>query len=140
MIKAIKGETYSRSASVKDGIVTINQVSQLKDGNHYFPVKIDMTDVDGDEALIHAAYNILIQIIRPRALKNHNSTELNEAKVYKPGDYPATKGGGGISKDEANTRFLESLGIDRKRAEYLVSHPDELQGLIGEVTKKTNNK
>lgn len=135
MIKALKGEKYSRTASVKDGVVTIKHVSQLADGNHYMTTKVDMSNLDGDEVLRHAAYNVLIQILRPRALKPFKSNEIDETKIYDPTDYPA-KRGGGIDKREASIRTLESIGLNREQAEMVLDNPSKAKEVLVKIVNK----
>jgi len=124
MIKTLDGEKYPRTSSIKDNVVTIKHVTALKDGKHYMVSHIDMSNMDGDEVMKHAAMNVLIQILRPRAFKPFKSNEIDETKVYDPTDYPAQRGGG-IDKHEAAIRVLESLGFNRDQAELALRTPKE---------------
>lgn len=135
MEKALTGEVdgkkaaYPRTASIKDNVVTIKHVTQLLDGKHYMTTRVDLSGEDGDDIMVNAAYNYLIQDLRPRALKPHKSTDIDENRTYRPCDYPAT-GGAGIDKRERIIRFFmdteDGMGLDREDAEYAVDHPSEI--------------
>jgi len=147
MEKALTGEVdgkkaaYPRTASIKDNVVTIKHVTKLLDGNHYMTTRVDLSGEDGDDIMVNAAYNYLIQDLRPRALKPHKSTDIDESKPLRPCDYPAT-GGAGIDKRERSIRVLTEIGVERERAEYLIDHPDEIKFALDEsavVTKSRKN-
>lgn len=131
MEKVIKGESYPRTASVdvEAMIVTIKHVSRLVDGDHYLTTKIGLKGEGMDDILKNAGYNYLIQVVRTRALKPHKASEVDETKVYRPCDYPAT-GGAGVDKRERSIRVLTEIGVERKRAEYLIDHPDKIKSAL----------
>ena len=143
MEKVIKGESYPRTASVdvKTKIVTIKHVSRLVDGDHYLTTKVGLDGEDEADILKNGAYNYLIQDIRTRALKPYKSTDIDEDKVYRPCDYPAT-GGAGIDKRERSIRVLTEIGVERERAEYLIDHPDKIKSALDEtvILRKKNDK
>ena len=123
MEKAIQGVTYPRTASVTGDVVTIKHVTKLADGKHYMTTKIDLSGENADEIKKNAAYNMLIQVIRPRALKPNKSTEIDETKTLRPCDYPAS-GGAGIDKHERRVRdLMDIMGITREQTEKALSDP-----------------
>lgn len=123
MEKALQGTTYPRTAKVVGDTVTISHVTQLKDGKHYMKTIIDLSGEDEDTIKVNAAYNLLIQVLRPRALKPFKSTDIDETKPLRPCDYPAS-GGGGVDKHERRVRdLMDIMGIDRAMAEKALSDP-----------------
>lgn len=145
MEKALTGEVdgkkaaYPRTASIKDNVVTIKHVTKLADGNHYMTTKVDLSGEDGDDIMVNAAYNYLIQVIRTRALKPHKSTDIDETKVYRPCDYPAT-GGAGIDARERNIRFMmdeeKGMGMSREDAEFFADNKATLKAEWDKRNKK----
>lgn len=139
MEKVLEGTTYNRSMSIIGSVVTIKHVSRLKDGDHYMTTKLDLEKMDGDDMVKHAAMNILIQIIRPRYLKQLASKGIDETKVIDPLDYPATRGGG-INKREASIRTLmDVLKFSQADAELAVDHPEKTEEILKSRVKLRKN-
>ena len=130
MEKWVQGVTYARTASVTGDVVTINHVSLLKDGKHYMQTKVNLANLSKDELKRHAAYNVLIQVIRPRALKPFKSTQIDEAKVLDPCDYPGGHGGGKTTRETIVTWLTEVLGIKNELAEKWADDPKALEAII----------
>lgn len=139
MEQYMKGETYNRSMSIVDSIVTINHVSDVKDGKHYMQTKLDLGDMDGDSIVKHAAMNILIQIIRPRYLKLKKSVDIDESIVHNPLDYPAAKGGG-INKREMKIQAYIDVGFSKEDAFYAADHPEAAKKALNGRVKLRKNK
>lgn len=139
MEKVLTGTTYNRSMSIVDNVVTINHVSRLKDGDHYMSTKLDLTNMDTGDMVKHAAMNILIQIIRPRYLKQRISSQIDETKVLDPMEFPAVRGGG-INKREASIRTLMELGFSKEDAEYAIDNPEKAkQALSSRIKLRKGN-
>ena len=130
MEKWQQGVTYARTASVTGKVVTIKHVTLLKDGKYYMTTKVDLAMESEEDILRNAAYNYLIQDIRPRALKLHKSTEVDESKAYKPSDYPAGRGGGKTTRETIVTWLTEVLGIKNELAEKWADDPKALEAVI----------
>ena len=124
--------------SIVGSIVTINHVSRLKDGDHYMTTKLDLANIDGDDMVKHAAMNILIQIIRPRYLKQLTSKGIDETKVIDPMDYPATRGGG-INKRDASIKTLVDLGFSQDDAERAIDNPEKAMEILKDRIKLRKN-
>ena len=135
MEKVLTGVTYPRTAKVVGDVVTIKHVTQLKDGKYYMSTPIDLAGEELTEIKRNAAYNYLIQVLRPRTLKTKKSTEIDEAKVLRPCDFPAS-GGVGIDKTERRVRdLMDIMGIDRAMAEKAIANPEKYL-----VLRKNDNK
>jgi hypothetical protein len=123
--KVLKGEKYPRTFSVEGNIVWMSQVTELKDGDHYFKFGMNMEHMDGDQVLKHAAKDVNIVVLRPRVFKIKTSAEVAQLPlIIDPMEYPAQRGGG-IDKHEAAIRVLESLGFNRDQAELALRTPKE---------------
>ena len=138
MEKWIEGNTYARTVLVQDDIVLIKHVTLLKDGKHYMTTRIDLSNESDDDIKVNAAYNMLIQVIRPRALKPHKSTEIDEMKDFRPCDYPGN--GGGLTTEERNVRFLKEIGLDDERVKKIMAKPEGLAEAINRALAELNNK
>ena len=138
MEKWTKGMECPRTVTVDDDIVIIKHVTQLKDGKFYMTTRVDLSDETDRDIKINAAYNMLIQDLRPRALKPYKSTEIDETKDYKPCDYPGN--GGGLTTEERNVRFLKEIGLDDERVKKVMAKPEGLAEAINRALAELNNK
>ena len=138
MERWIKDESYPRTVKVEGDTVIIDHVTLLKDGKHYMSTRVDMSDETIESKKINAAYNYLIQVIRPRALKKCRSSEIKEGHNYKPSDYPAN--GGGLTTEERNVKFLREIGLDDERVKKVMSKPEGLAEAINRALAELNNK
>ena len=138
MEQYVKGNSYMRSMSLVEKIVTINHVSDVKDGKHYMQTKIDLKNMDNDLIYKHAAMNILIQIIRTRYLKLRTSKQIDETIVHDPTKYPAAKGGG-VNKREMSIRTLMELGFSKSDAEFAIDNPEKAKQALKGRTKLRKN-
>ena len=138
MEKWIKDMKCPRTVTVEDDIVTIKHVTQLKDGKFYMTTRVDLGSESSEDIMVNAAYNMLIQDLRPRALKTHKSTEIDESKALRPIDYPGN-GGGGLTTEERNVRFLKEIGLDDDRVRKVMSKPEGLAEAINKALEALNN-
>ena len=121
MDKWIEGHKYPRTVKIIGRTVEIKHVTQLKDGKFYMTTKVDLSGETNDEIKVNAAYNMLIQDLRPRALKPHRSTEIDEGKALRPIDYPGN--GGGVSHRDVIVKFLVKGGMTQAEAEAVADNP-----------------
>ena len=133
-----KGMECPRTVVIEDDVVSIKHVTKLKDGKFYMTTRVDLSGETSDSIMINAAYNMLIQDLRPRALKVHKSTEIDESKNYKPCDYPGN--GGGLTTEERNVKFLKEIGLDDDRVKRIMSKPEGLADAINKALDVLNNK
>ena len=139
MEKWIKGMKCPRTVVVDDDVVSIKHVTQLKDGKFYMTTLVDLLDETSESIMINAAYNMLIQDLRPRALKPRKSTEIDERKALKPCDFPGN-GGGGLTTEQRNVKFLKEIGLDDDRVRKVMSKPEGLAEAINRALAELNNK
>lgn len=138
MEKWTKGMKCPRTVTVAGDMVTIKHVTQLKDGKFYMKTRVDLSMEKQDDIKINAAYNYLIQDLRPRALKSHKSTDIDENKAYRPIDYPAN--GGGLTTEERNVKFLKDIGLDDERVKKIMARPEGLAEAINKALEALNSK
>jgi len=139
MEKWHKDGVFPKSATVDGDVVTIKHVTQVKDGKHYMATRIDLSSETPDSIKTNAAYNYLIQVIRPRVLKVRNSKAINENLNLKPCDYPGN-GGGGLTTEQRNVKFLKEIGLDDDRVRKVMSKPEGLAEAINKALEALNNK
>lgn len=141
MKKWTKGMKCPRTVVITDDVVIIRHVTQLKDGKFYMATKVDLSDETPDNIKVNAAYNMLIQDLRPRALKPHKSTEIDETENLKPCDYPGN--GGGLTTEERNVKFLKEIGLDDDRVRKIMSKPkglaEAINKALADLTEKPEN-
>lgn len=128
MEKWTKGMKCPRSVVVQGQVVKIKHVTQLKDGKYYMTTIVDLSGESGNDIMINAAYNMLIQDLRPRALKPLKSTEIDETKHLKPCDYPGN--GGGVSHRDVIIRFLTEGGMTKAEAEKVADNPKGVETIL----------
>lgn len=124
-----KGMNCPRTVTVEDDIVMIKHVTQLKDGKFYMTTRVDLGSETSENIMVNAAYNMLIQDLRPRALKPHKSTEIDEDAALCPCDYPGN-GGGGISHREVIVKFLTDGGMTKAEAEQVADNPKGVETVL----------
>uniref|UniRef100_A0A6M3LKA1 Uncharacterized protein n=1 Tax=viral metagenome TaxID=1070528 RepID=A0A6M3LKA1_9ZZZZ len=142
MEKYIQGNTYARTAKVdvNTKTITIHHVTDLKDGKHYMKSVICLDKEGMEHLLVNAAYNDLIQVFRPRALKLLKSTQIDENKVLRPSDYPAGKGGGISAFEQRKQAFME-VGFEEKEAELMAAgNQDAIEKAHATIIRRRNGK
>ena len=133
MERWLKGMNCPRTVVVTDDIVVIKHVTQLKDGKFYMTTRVDLSGETSEDIMVNAAYNMLIQDLRPRALKPYRSTEIDETRELRPIDYPAN--GGGVSHRDVIVNFLTKGGMTQAEAEAVADNPKGV-----ETKLRKNNK
>ena len=130
----LKGaEDQHKTASVKGKVVTMNHVTLFDNGEKkYMKTIVDLSNESEEDILLNAATNYLIQVLRPRAIKPKKPTEIDETKVMRPCDFPASKVVG-VDKREREVRYWESKGIPRGKAEDIADHPEKYQDVFKKV-------
>ena len=137
----LKGDPHPKTAKVEGNIVTIKHVTEFNNGEKmYMTTKVDLSNETPSAIKINAAYNYLIQVLRPRAIKVVKPKDFDETKAYKPSDYPAGKGGGISAFEQRKQAFME-VGFEEKEAELMAAgNQDAIEKAHATIIRRRNGK